>query len=262
VVKRGDNEEQDSLVDFLGDLRAVEQGARIEGRQVGGVAAIGYRVGKRDADVAGVECKDRLFTAGMRVYVDPATSLPVRAERDVSLVVDGERRDGTVVMTDFEWNQVVDPALLAVAPPAGYRVLAEVTSPGPLPQEQIAAALRFYASQREGRLPDGIGAEGLERMHAELLEKLPEQDREQLRDASATKLHKLAIFWRQIGPILPLTTGLLEVGEDKVHYLGKGMQAGDGSKMVAWWKAERPGRAIAIFDDFSWKEIAEPAAAE
>jgi hypothetical protein len=27
-----------------------------------------------------------------------------------------------------------------------------------------------------------------------------------------------------------------------------------------WWKAERPGRAIAVYDDFSWKEIDEPAA--
>jgi hypothetical protein len=45
-----------------------------------------------------------------------------------------------------------------------------------------------------------------------------------------------------------------------VHYLGKGLKAGNGSTLVAWWKAEQPGRAIAIYDDFSWKEIDEPAA--
>jgi hypothetical protein len=48
----------------------------------------------------------------------------------------------------------------------------------------------------------------------------------------------------------------------QIHYLGKGLKAGNGSKLVAWWKAEQPGRAIAIYDDFSVKEIDEPAAAE
>jgi len=129
------------------------------------------------------------------------------------------------------------------------------------PQQQIAADLRFYAGQMEGRLPDSIDDDGIEGMHADLLEKLPEQDRRTLADPAAATWGKLAIVTKQVGPVLPLTTGLVEVGEDKVHYLGKGLRAGDGSKIVAWWKAEKPGRAIAVYDDFSWKEIDEPAAA-
>lgn len=72
-----------------------------------------------------------------------------------------------------------------------------------------------------------------------------------------TRVHEL------FGPWLGLMGALedLEKQNIKVHYLGKGLKAGDGSKIVAWWKAEKPGRAIAVYDDFSWKEIDEPTAA-
>ncbi|MFN7814218.1 MAG: hypothetical protein ACK5SI_16335, partial [Planctomycetia bacterium] len=45
-----------------------------------------------------------------------------------------------------------------------------------------------------------------------------------------------------------------------VQYLGKGGKAGDATQIVAWWKGEKPGRVVAIYGDFSVKEIDESAA--
>ena len=68
--------------------------------------------------------------------------------------------------------------------------------------------------------------------------------------------HEVSEAWEQLREAVRD----LENKKIQVHYLGKGLKAGDGSKMVAWWKAEQPGRAIAIYDDFRWREIDEPAA--
>ena len=52
----------------------------------------------------------------------------------------------------------------------------------------------------------------------------------------------------------------LENEKIEVHSLGEGLKAGDAMRIVAWWKGEKPGRAIAIYGVFSVREIDESAA--
>jgi hypothetical protein len=242
--------------DLLGRFRQADGswGEPIEGKQVGNVAARGYRVTKRLIGENDPEW------VSMRVYVDPATELPVRVEQEVRLSDDDKSERLASVLSDFEWDIEVDPVLLSLDPPAGYRHEQSDREPvsSASPAEAIAAGLRFYADHLQGSLPSGIdGFEPMIALQGAVLDDAAKKEILAL-DMGA----KMKFIRQRFAPWF----GLLQAPEDfekqniKVHYLGKGLEAGDGSKIVAWWKAEKPGRAIAVRDDFSWKEIDEPAA--
>jgi len=242
--------------DLLGKFRQADGswGEPIEGKQVGNVAARGYRVTKRLIGENDPEW------VSMQVYVDPATDLPVRVEQEVRLSDDDKSQRLASVLSDFEWDIEVDPAFLSLDPPAGYRHQAsawEAVSPVS-PPEAIAAGLRFYADHLKGALPSGI--DGFEPMFALQGAVFDDAARKELLalDMGA----KMKFVTKRLAPWFGLAQALddLEKRNIKVHYLGKGLEAGAGSKIAAWWKAEKPGRAIAVYDDFSWKEIDEPAA--
>ena len=242
--------------DVLGRFRQADGswGEPIEGKQVGTVAARGYRVTKKWIGENDPEL------VSMQVYVDPATELPVRVEQEVRLSDDEKSQPLASVLSDFEWDIEVDPALLSLDPPAGYRhekSAREAVSPVS-PPEAIAAGLRFYADHLEGALPSGI--DGFEPTFA--LQGAVFDDAARKEVVALDMGAKMKFVKQRLAPWFGLAQALddLEQQNIKVHYLGKGLEAGDGSKIVAWWKAERPGRAIAVYDDFSWKEIDEPPA--
>jgi hypothetical protein len=241
--------------DLLAKFREVDggPGEPIEGRQVGAVAAVGYRVKSRlDSE-----------SPAMRVYVDPATSLPVLVEQDFHLPEGGVMQRMVHVYSDFEWDVEVDPSLVSLDPPAGYRReqvdvgVLRTAAPAGGPQEAIASGLQFYADRMDGALP--VGLDDFAPMAA-LMQTIDPEQRKKL-PAMAMQA-QLEFIKQQLGPWFGLAEALggLEKQKIQIHYLGKGLKAGNGSTLVAWWKAEQPGRAIAIYDDFSWKEIDEPAA--
>lgn len=243
--------------DLLGKFRRADGswGEPIEGKQVGTVAARGYRVTKKWIGENDPEW------VSMRVYVDPATELPVRVEQEVRLSDDEQSQRFVSVLSDFEWDLEVEPALLSLDPPAGYRHEKsdqEAISPVS-PPEAVAAGLRFYAEHLKGALPSGI--DGFEPMFA--LQGAVFDDAARKEVLALDMGAKMKFVKQRLAPWFGLAQALddLEKQKLKVRYLGKGLEAGDGSKIVAWWKAEKPGRAIAVYDDFSWKEIDEPAAA-
>jgi len=245
--------------DLLGKFRQADGswGEPIAGKQVGSVAARGYRVARKWIG------ENELPWVSMRVYVDPATDLPVRVEGEVRLSDDEKSERFAAVLSDFEWDIEVDPALLSLEPPAGYRqekVDLKVSSAAS-PPEAIAAGLRFYADQLKGDLPSGIGGfeEPLVALSGALFDDAARKD---LRSQGMGEIIK--VVHQRVAPWVDLEEALWDLKNKniEVHYLGKGLKAGNGSKIVVWWKAEKPGRAIAIYDDFSWKEIDEPTGSD
>jgi hypothetical protein len=232
-------------------------GEPIAGKQVGTVHARGYRLTKKWLGEGDQE------SVNMRVYVDPATDLPMRVENEVRLSDDDTGHRMVYVLSDFEWGIEVDPAILSLEPPAGYRhknVSLEAFTrgrPETSPAEAIAAGLRFYAGHVEGSLPSSLG--GVEPMLALQAGVLDETAKKEV--VALGMDAKLEFFLRLFGPWADMENACYELKNKNtsIHYLGKGLKAGDGSKIVAWWKVEKAGRAIAIYDDFSWKEIDEPA---
>ena len=229
-------------------------GEPIEGKQVGTVAARGYRMTKKWIGENDPEW------VSMRVYIDPATDLPVRVEQEVRLSDDEQSQRFVSVLSDFEWDIEIDPALLSLDPPAGYRheqsareAVAEVSPP-----EAIAAGLRFYADHLKGDLPNGIN--GIEPMFAL---------QGAVFDAAARKEvlaldmgAKMKFVKQRLAPWFGLARALddLEKQNIQVHYLGTGLKAGDATQIVAWWKADKAGRVIAIHGDLSVTEIDASAA--
>jgi outer membrane lipoprotein-sorting protein len=203
-------------------------GQPLDGKRVGTVAAHGYRVSRRKWSDGG--------DGSMRVYVDPATDLPVRVEEDLN----GEPKAG-FVLSDFEWDIKVDPQLLSLDPPAGYR---HETARAITPPEAIAAGLRLYADRMTGSLPNAL--EGFEATSA-LFQTYDDEEKNTLPG---------------FAPWFHLRKALEDLRNKNtpVQYLGKGGKAGDATQIVAWWKGEKPGRVVAIYGDFSVKEIDESAA--
>jgi outer membrane lipoprotein-sorting protein len=240
--------------DLLAQFREADGGLGepVEDKQVGPVAARGYRVSKKKR-------RDDGEPGSMRVYVDPATELPVRVEQEVRLSDDDKGQRAASVLSDFEWGVEVDPQLVSPDTPAGYRheKLDIIPARAPIsPPEAIAAGLRFYAERMKASLPDTL--DGFEATRA-LDQTIYKQDKKAMVadvPTMLTRVHEL------VGPWLGLmgARDALEKQNIKVHYLGKGLKAGDATQIVAWWKAEKAGRAIAIYGDFSVREIDESAA--
>jgi hypothetical protein len=242
--------------DVLGRFRQADGswGEPIAGKQVGRVAARGYRVTKKWISENDPEM------VSMQVYVDPATELPVRVEQEVRLSDDDKSQRVASVLSDFEWDIEVDPALLSLDPPAGYRheKSDEEATAVVSPPEAIAAGLRFYAEHLQGALPSGIdGIEPMFPLQGAVFDDAARKELMALDMGAKTKFVK-----QRLAPWFDLAQALddLEKQKIQVHYLGTGLKAGDATQIVAWWKAEKAGRAIAIYGDFSVKEIDESAA--
>jgi hypothetical protein len=98
-----------NLLDWL--TRLDESSARSLGyKEIDGRMAAGFEAYPRGRPESGRQ----------EVWVDPQTRLPVRIEL-------GSRPGQTPyvnwLMTDFQWNVPVDPSLVDMTPPPGYRVL-------------------------------------------------------------------------------------------------------------------------------------------
>jgi hypothetical protein len=233
-------------------------GERIDGKQFGSITTLGYRLEKKPIGEDGPEW------FSMRVYIDPATDLPVRVEQEVHLSDNDKNPRFAYVLSDFEWNVEIDPSLLSLDPPVGYRsqqmTFAEPSAVADRPAA-IAAGLRFYADHLQGVLPTAIeGIEPVLKLQGAVLAKLDEPARK--RFLTLDMPAKLAAIKDLFGPWFGMAHALedLDKKNTPVQYLGKGGKAGDATQIVAWWKGEKPGRAIAIYGDFSVKEIDESAA--
>jgi hypothetical protein len=73
---------------------------------------------------------------------------------------------------------------------------------------------------------------------------------------------KMKFVKQRLAPWFDLAQALddLEKQKSQVHYLGTGLKAGDATQIVAWWKADKAGRVIAIHGDLSVTEIDASAA--
>ena len=86
--------------------------------------------------------------ARLRIWLDAATNLPVRAD-----LLDFAGAGGPFLrLEDFRWGEQ-DPALFATAPPAGYTKLPTVDARGDQVVEHIIYGLRTFAKYNQGRYP-------------------------------------------------------------------------------------------------------------
>ncbi len=170
------------------------------------------------------------FSAGqtMRVWVDPDTHLPVKAEvisRARGLVPASE-----IEFSDLAWNVPVDPALMSLAVPRGYREMAAVKIDLSAPSEQsLLDGLRALATMNMGTFPGEIGTDSLR-------EVLIQAGRKVAKDA------KLKAKMMSLGPgsIIRIAKMWDFISDPKNgsdwHYAGNGIQLGQAVRAIFWYK--------------------------
>jgi hypothetical protein len=91
------------------------------------------------------------------VWVDPQTRLPLLIQRTAR----PEMMPGLVIcvtMSDFAWDIPVDPSLVSLTPPDGYRLITykgdlQFAVPG---EQKLIDGLRIFARAFDGRFPDSL----------------------------------------------------------------------------------------------------------
>jgi outer membrane lipoprotein-sorting protein len=216
------------------DLGLVERLRQLVGRDakpagqknIGGVMALGYLVNLP----GGLE---------MTVWVDPNSRLPLREESVTSI---GGKEYRTVV-TDFQIDPALDPAIFRLEPPAGYAVqkgesdlLGMDDKAFMNPEKAAADLLRLFADKTRGTFPkrlDDIEFKEFEEVFAMKKEpgKLPGP--ETLRIIQA-----MGRFW--------MATHALK---DGFGYNADGVKLGDADKMIFWYRPEGAAQYRAVYGD-------------
>jgi hypothetical protein len=158
-----------------------------------------------------------------------------------------------MVMSNFAFDQPLDPALFSIEPPAGYDVQtfdgskvfqAVINAPG---ETHVVAVLRAYAEANDGQFPPklnldwGVYARIIGNKAAKVAGPNPKLDDKQM-ELSA-----------HIGAANPF---LMSLPKDGWDYLGDGVKLGEKNKVVFWYKDPKTNQHRAVYGDLSVKDVA------
>lgn len=227
---------------------------------------------RRSAEFLGVEKVDgretNLFVNEedmyyiIRVWVDPATDLPVRAQfvstpnpdSDIisprttlrkfdfgSTLAETEtisyRSKGgisnasTLTMHEFKWNRGLDDSLFSMAVPEGHDLEVDTLDVSEDGEQNLIDALTLWAEISGGDFPDDINDLGTAEKAESLLVAAYDGDGDPEEE-----------FDRAVAAANTLCKGCVFAQEMKVEgnwfYRGKGMRLGDAKDPVCWWKEQ------------------------
>ena len=154
LMEKMDSENGDpvTLLKAMADCEHVELGHdTINGIEVWGIEATDPVLGTKVGSVLSSGMFDSIV---VRLWVDMKTKLPVR------LTAKGSARNGEIsmdlVIDEFQWDAVMDPAELELTIPADYKLLGEVTWDVTKEGEDIVEVLEFFAEYADGRYPSSL----------------------------------------------------------------------------------------------------------
>lgn len=199
-------------------------------KKIAGIEANGFRIASRPTE--------------WTVWVDPDTKLPV--EMDVTMKV-GFLPATTSVYSDFEWNPKVDPGLLSLTPPEGYRVQNMSMNMAPVTEKDLIEALKAAAELAGGGFPDSFDMAGLGKTMKGLDQTQKEMDAKRKAELSQA--------------ILAVGRGWMFIGDPKNgtdwHYAGKGATLGQANQPIFWYRPANATTYRVIYADLSVRDVAE-----
>jgi hypothetical protein len=204
-------------------------------------------------------------TVEIKLWADVKTSLPVRIESSVR-----GKFESDSVMTDFQYDADLDPALFNVAVPEGYKVRQTQLDFSKGPLGIVAETLGIAAKQNGGVFPrtldgkqgiDGImqravldlwKEHGIEmekngtprKEDVEKFQKLRKEDVEEIQRASTVLITKLPATLAALAAIRRIT---------EWHYAGKGVKLGTPDRAIMWVKFGKKYQVI--YADLSIKTV-------
>jgi outer membrane lipoprotein-sorting protein len=217
-----------------GRSRSGKKVASLGAKQIDGQTVVGFRAHSSMGD--------------MTLWADPRTAKPVRIELDMPAM----RVHG--VLSNFQYDIELDPALFSLEPPPGYSIQ---TMSVALPMEEgLIETLRAVAEQQDGLFPKKLG------MNREVVTALQALAKSDIADIAASSddspeavLATLPIEQKYLQGILFYMS---LKPENDAHYIG-GMKLGTPNQPIFWY---RPGNAAmyrVIYADLSVKEMSAEA---
>ena len=209
------------------------------------------------------------------VWIDPSNNLPVKVKEvylpnpDQSIVPpyislslsdfggDGNRsfsittgggpgiqKKMVIVMTDFLWNQELDPVLFSTEPPEDYTLREKQQDVSELGENDLVQALAFWTEMSGGSFPENINdLMDQNQINPMLIDKFDRDDDplDEIDKAmkQATIISKGLYFAQS------------KKAEQNWNYAGGGVYLGDSETMVCWWELEDSNDYRVIFGDLS-----------
>jgi outer membrane lipoprotein-sorting protein len=222
----------EQLRQLLGDRANLPAHERLGEKMIDGRKAVGFRI---DSGIGSTT-----------LWGDPKTGHPVRIENVYSGVPTTQ-----TVMTEFDINVEVDPALLALDIPAGYKVQAFDIDASPARESDLVESLRVCAELSGGTFPDALDTQSVMKLMIGTILNGKKGDK-----AAAVDSQKLYHESMAIGRGFQFALGL--PGSAKAHYAGKGVKRGTKARPIFWYRPEG-GEGYRVLDaDLTVRDTQEP----
>lgn len=245
LVQQGDSD-ADKQVELLGT------------KEIDGRPMVGFRTRNNMATVS--------------LWADPQTARLVRVDFDH--VGDG----GHGVMSNFRYDEPLEPSLFSLEPPAGYMVSTHTVA-RPI-EEEFVGVLRFAAEYNQNTFPESIGI-GEKTFTSAVQAEVKSESERLIKSSEAQQLMKKvkAQFgedtegfkkawmkeWMEL--VTPVTQKLMQKHmsgmnfyamlppETDSHYAGKGVKMGTPDRAIFWYKPVGSAKYRVIYADLSIKEL-------
>jgi hypothetical protein len=200
-------------------------------RQIGDRATFGFRVQKKQE-------KDLGTGTAYDVWVDRKTSLPLRAEANLTL----PGHKAHIVLEEFAFDAKVPATLFSLTPPAGYTITAEAELKMPA-ENDLVSFLRKTAELNDGRFPEDLEFKTVQK----ILDRSPKT--------------RALPGSPDFNEVMKLTNGLLFMHlrqkDSDWRYLGQGVRLGDASHVVCAWRKKGDSEYRAVFGDLRMRNVQE-----
>jgi len=247
-------------VGFVDRLRALsdDAGQFVETRRISGRLANVFRV--------------TTATQDMTLYTDIQTNLPFHLE----IVKEPGQEAGKPtprtkwMLTDFVWNAELDPSLLSVDAPPGYRRIKDWLAGirGPLAEHDIARMLRVMADMPAENRPETIDKAGAIEWRHKLtgqrysvaLRPGKQPGRDMKLSLSRSPSDPTPAGRARSRKKLSILRGLYYVNilykrRKDWHFSPAGLEARDKDTPICWWKGDTPGTYRAVYGDFEIRTV-------
>jgi hypothetical protein len=179
-----------------------------------------------ETQIAGRPAREFLATTkaqSTEIWVDTQINRPVRIE-----IQTGGTVASRIIFSNVQWNPTVDPALLSLTPPQGYKLRAAPPLEIFMPTEKsVGEGLKAMADFNGGTFPDGID------IYAQTA-----IDMSRLAHASAKQVEEIQYqFESMLGATSRMSTYMhIDAYGSDWHYAGAGVALGTAGRPVMWYR--------------------------
>jgi outer membrane lipoprotein-sorting protein len=190
----------------------------------------------------------RKAAAGLLVWADPETHLPVKMEAESP----GSNGPTVLVLDRFRWNASVPEGAFDLSIPEGFALVKPVEPT----QEALIDSLRMCAERSDGVFPASFEMLTVSRLFMEGFPAVPLDpgvDEHIAIGVSVEPDEESKQFFRTSRTALAFVERIGANGTWK--YVGGGVALGDGTKPVCWWRADNSKNFRVVYGDLEVRDV-------